>query len=205
MSESKEECDLRHGRHVMNAAVFGIEAEELANACRHLGIAGPLEPLLRELKIKDTGHTSNKETPRKVQHKREKRVPSRTRESPDCMTDNFVDYNLQQKGSKNSYGQESWGRDSGARDLSPEPQRMREDLNADAAGQLMDCEAGDGGTSAMLNLASKVSVRLFDRLHSGRNFDLWQLATRTELNYTHKTTTQIFDWILLGDSVHSFN
>lgn len=156
MSESKEESDLRHARHVMHAADFGIEAEELANACRHLGIAGPLEPLLRELKIKEAGHTSNKETPRKVHQKREKRVASRTRESPDCMADTFVDCNLQQKGSKNSYGQESWGRDSGARDLSPEPQRMHESLNADAD-HLMDCETGDGTTSAMLNLASKVS------------------------------------------------
>lgn len=146
---------MRHGRLVLNAADFGIEAEELANACRHLGISGPLEPLLRELKIKDAGPASNKETPRKVQQKREKRVPSRTRESPDCMADNFVDCNLQQKGNKNSYGQESWGRDSGARDLSPE--RLHDGLNADAAAQLMVCEAGDGGTSAMLNLASKVS------------------------------------------------
>lgn len=160
MSESKEENDLRHGRHVMHHAPdFGIEAEELANACRHLGISGPLEPLLRELKIKDAGQSSshNRETPRKMQQKREKRVPSRTRESPDCMADNFADCNLQQKGSKNSYGQESWGRDSGARDLSPEPQRMQENLNADAAGQFLDCESG-GGTSAMLNLASKVST-----------------------------------------------
>lgn len=156
MSESKEESDLRHARHAMNAADFGIEAEELANACRHLGIAGPLAPLLRELKIKEAGHISNKETPRKGQQKREKRVASRTRESPDCMADTFVDCNLQQKGSKNSYGQESWGRDSGARDLSPEPQRMHESLNADAD-HLLDCETGDGTTSAMLNLASKVS------------------------------------------------
>lgn len=154
----KEENDQRHGRHVMNAVDYGIEAEELANACRHLGIVGPLEPLLRELKIKDTGHTSTKDTPRKVQQKREKRVPSRTRESPDCMADNFVDCNSQQKGSKNSYGQESWGRDSGARDLSPEPQQIHEHLNVDA-NQLMDRETSDGGTSAMLNLASKVSFK----------------------------------------------
>lgn len=165
MSEPNDEIDLRRGRHVLNAAGFGIEANELANACRHLGITGPLEPLLRELKIKELSSSpssqqqhqqsssNHKESPRKVQQKREKRVPSRTRESPDCLADNYGDCNLQQKSS-----QQSWGRDSGARDLSPEPHRMHESLNADVVAQLMDCETGDdGGTSAMLNLASKVS------------------------------------------------
>lgn len=130
-----------------------LEAEELANACRRLGISGPLEPLLRELKTRDS--TESRESARKVPQKREKRHPSRTRESSDCVGESF-ESGLQQTGKKNSYGQESWGRDSGARDLSPEPNRMLDDLMAEA--QFMDSES-PGGTSAMIHLASKVSEK----------------------------------------------
>lgn len=145
MSESIEDNDQRLGRFMLSADC-GINAEELANACRRLGISGPLEPLLRELKVRENAPVA-KDSPRKLTQKKEKRLSSKTRESPD------FDINIQPKGNKNSYGQESWGRDSGARDLSPEPHRMHENLNADD--QLMDNEPG--GTSAMLQLASKVS------------------------------------------------
>lgn len=161
MSEYKENNDHRFGRLMLNPAESDIEAEELANACRRLGISGPLEPLLRELKIKDgttkpITQTDSIDSPRKVSQKKEKRHPSRNRESSDCLGENFESV-LNQKGNKNSYGQESWGRDSGARDLSPEPNRILDDLMAEA--HFLDNES-PGGTSAMIHLASKVSKKI---------------------------------------------
>lgn len=156
MSEVKDDGDHTHGRYFLNTNEYNFDTEELANACRRLGISGPLEPLLRELKSKDNvNFNQSNESPRKVNAvKKDKRQSScKLKESPDC-TDNF-DTALQQsqKFGKHSYGQESWGRDSGARDLSPEPHRITESLGTDS--QMTENETA-GGTSAMLHLASKV-------------------------------------------------
>lgn len=159
MSEIKDGNDHKHGRYLLNSHQYNnYDTEELANACRRLGISGPLEPLLRELKLKDHVSASQvKDSPRKSSHKKDKRQSScKTKESPDC-SETF-DITLQQtaqKFGKSSYGQESWGRDSGARDLSPEPYRISESLGTDS--QMTENETA-GGTSAMLHLASKVSL-----------------------------------------------
>lgn len=178
MSEFKEVDDRKFGQYVLNSSDFSgnIDAEELGNACRRLGISGPLEPLLRDLKKKNDKHVSpalpaTKDSPRKTSQRKQKRTSatSKTRQSPDIHLYEPFDPK-EGKGTsgsaggfgKNSYGKESWGRDSGARDLSPEPNmhRMHETLSTE--NQTMDTETG--GTSAMLHLASKV-----------RNNDLYSL------------------------------
>lgn len=194
MSELKEVDGRKVGRYLLNSDCSGrIDAEELANACRRLGISGPLEPLLRELKIKDENSVTSatptaaaaaaKDSPRKTSQKREKRLScSKTRESPD--------YSLEQFDIKggNSYSKESWGRDSGARDLSPEPNSHRlHELNVES--QLMDTEAG--GTSAMLHLASKVSTLpihtfflvLFLMPAPSNSNRIWLFSTTSHVNY----------------------
>lgn len=159
MSEYKETNDQRFGRLMQtNCIDSNIEVEELANACRRLGISGPLEPLLRELNTKETTSYQSevKESPRKSSQKKERRErqSSRAREPVDDSLDESYDHLVGQKSNKTPYGQESWGRDSGARDLSPEPNRILENLIAET--QLLDNDSS-GGTSAMIQLASKVS------------------------------------------------
>lgn len=180
MSEFKGEVDDQTlGQYVLNSCDLSgnnIDAEELANACRRLGISGPLEPLLRDLKKKNDKHgillssqPIGKESPRKISQRKEKRTSSnsKTRQSP-VEFQSYEQFDLREGtgggggggggGSscfgKNSYGKESWGRDSGARDLSPEPNmhRMHETLSSEK--QPEDTETGG---SAMLHLASKVS------------------------------------------------
>ena len=68
------------------------------------------------------------------------------------MLQQFINHILIWKG-KSSYGQESWGRDSGARDLSPELHRNLTSSGTDS--QFTENEIGTG-TSSMLDLASKV-------------------------------------------------
>lgn len=182
MSEFKEVDDRKFGQqYVLSSSDFSgnnIDAEELANACRRLGISGPLEPLLRDLKKKNDKYTTpsspaiSKESPRKTSQRKDKRSSSnsKTRYSPEFQA--FEAFETRGSGGngsagggggtggfgKNSYGKESWGRDSGARDLSPEPNmhRMHDTLSAEC--QPIDTETGGGGTSAMLHLASKVRI-----------------------------------------------
>lgn len=170
MSEFKEVDDRKYGPYVLNSSDFSgnIDAEELANACRRLGISGPLEPLLRELKIKNDKYVPpiSKNSPRKTAQGKEKRVSLSNCRARDQPPDQFYSHDLldskQATGygsasagfSKNSYDKESWGRDSGARDLSPEPNmhRMHDTLSTDSH----NIDADTGGSSAMLHLASKV-------------------------------------------------
>lgn len=151
MSETREDNDHRHGKYLMSGNDSNFDSEELANACRRLGITGPLEPLLRELKIKENPNV--KESPRKVTQKKDKKSSSRThRDVADAEA--YLECNLQtaNKAGKNSFGQESWGRDSGARDLSPAEHRGLDSLGA--VQQMGDTDAG--GSSQMMHLASKV-------------------------------------------------
>lgn len=173
MSEFKEVDDRKFGQYVLNSSDLSgiIKAEELANACRRLGISGPLEPLLRDLKIKNDKYVSpsspaTKDSPRKTSQRKEKQRTSankqQTRQSPEFHSYEPFDSKGNSSGSagggfgKNSYGKESWGRDSGARDLSPEPNMHRMHDTMSTENQPMDTETG--GTSAMLHLASKVSI-----------------------------------------------
>lgn len=149
MSDAKEDNDHRHGKYLLGGDNCTFDSEELANACRRLGITGPLDSLLRELKIKEN---TTKESPRKVNQK--KRSSSRGKDVNEVV-DGYLENSLQatNKATKNSFGQESWGRDSGARDLSPEPQRGGlESLGA--AQQIVEADAS--GSSQMIHLASKV-------------------------------------------------
>lgn len=156
MFDPKDDNDHRHGRYLLGGDECTFDSEELASACRRLGITGPLDSLLRELKIKDTSVTA-KESPRKCNQKKEKR-PSPRAKDPNEMMDGFLENSLQaaNKAAKNSFGQESWGRDSGARDLSPEPQRGGLDALG-AVQHMTECDAS--GSSQMIHLASKVSRR----------------------------------------------
>lgn len=189
MSEFKEVDDRKFGQYVLNSSDFSgnIDAEELANACRRLGISGPLEPLLRDLRKKNDKYTTpssptTKDSPRKTSQRKEKRASSnsKTRQSQEQFHSFNEAFDSRGAGGcgggggggsggngsnsggnggfgKNSYGKESWGRDSGARDLSPEPSMHRMHEKLSVETQPMDTETG--GTSAMLHLASK--VRLF--------------------------------------------
>lgn len=208
MSEFKEVDDRKFGQYVLNSSDLSgiIDAEELANACRRLGISGPLEPLLRDLKIKNEKYVSPsspaKDSPRKTSQRKEKRTSSankqQTKQSPEFPSYEPFDSKGNSSGSagggfgKNSYGKESWGRDSGARDLSPEPNmhRMHETLSND--NQPMDTETG--GTSAMLHLASKVSINL-TLIHS-----INQSIKSLLCQKTTTTTTNLVDfsmWIIV--------
>lgn len=174
MSEFKEVDDRKFGLYALNSddlSGTNIDAEELANACRRLGISGPLEPLLRDLKLKYVSPSSPaiKDSPRKTSQRKDKQRtsssnPKTTRQqSPERQKYDQFDSKGNSTGSasgfgKNSYGKESWGRDSGARDLSPEPNMHRMHETMPTENKPMDTETG--GTSAMLHLASKVNRSL---------------------------------------------
>ncbi|XP_031620073.1 colorectal mutant cancer protein [Contarinia nasturtii] len=210
MSEFKEVDDRKFGQqYVLNSSDFSgnnIDAEELANACRRLGISGPLEPLLRDLKKKNDKYATpsspaiskdyNKESPRKTSQRKEKRTSSncKTRHSPEFQP--FEPFDTRNGGGggsgcgsggfgKNSYGKESWGRDSGARDLSPEPNmhRLHETLSAES--QPIDTETG-GGTSAMLHLASKLQVAALSALET----EVVELSERLKISEQQRDLIQ---------------
>lgn len=203
MSEFKEKDDRKFGQYVLNSSIdlsgSNINADELANACRRLGISGPLEPLLRDLKIKNDKYVSpaspahnnsNKDSPQRKSTSQRGKEGGKQRLSSSQCKGHSPDYQSYEHsdsakggggggggggyGKNSSYGKESWGRDSGARDLSPEPNsmhRMHETLATENQSS-MDTETGGvgiggvggggggggGGTSAMLHLASKVSL-----------------------------------------------
>lgn len=191
--------DRKFGQYVLNSGIdlsgSNINADELANACRRLGISGPLEPLLRDLKIKNEkyvspaspAHNHSRDSPQRKSTSQRKEGGKQRLSSSQCKR-HSPDYHLYEHsdsakgsaggggggggGKNSSYGKESWGRDSGARDLSPEPNsmhRMHETLATENQ-PTMDTEmggigvvssgggGGGGGTSAMLHLASKVSL-----------------------------------------------
>lgn len=171
MSEFKETEDRKFGQYVLNE---NIDADELANACRRLGLSGPLEPLLRDLKKKNDKYVSpasparEKDSPRKVSQRKEKRSVSsnsKTKQSADIHLYEPFDKGSSNAGGfgKNSHGKESWGRDSGARDLSPEPNMHRMHKTLSNENQIMDTETA--GTSAMLHLASKVRITIKNHFH----------------------------------------
>lgn len=167
MSEYREVDDRKLGQYALDC----MDADELANACRRLGITGPLEPLLRDLKAKNEKYVSPaspasaRDSPRKISQRRDnKRSTSQNkqRQSPDHHQpyDTFGTKDNCGGGGNAGYGQNSYGKeskDSGIRDLSPEPNpSSHRRPNELTESQIMDSEAG--GTSAMLHLASKVSV-----------------------------------------------
>ncbi|XP_055322849.1 colorectal mutant cancer protein [Sitodiplosis mosellana] len=214
MSEFKEVDDRKFGQFVLNSSDFSsgnIDAEELANACRRLGISGPLEPLLRDLKKKNDKYATpsaptTKESPRRTSQRKEKRASSnsKTRQSPEQFHSSFnepFDFcgGNGSSGSaggggggggadfgKNSYGKESWGRDSGARDLSPEPSmhRVHDTLSVSVETQPMDTETG--GTSAMLHLASKLQVAALSALET----EVVELSERLKISEQQRDSIQ---------------
>lgn len=163
MSEFREVDDRKLGQYALDS----MDADELANACRRLGITGPLEPLLRDLRSKNEKYVSpasptSRDSPRKISQRRDKRASNQNkqRQSPDHQPyESFATKESSGSGSgivgygQNSYGKES--KDSGIRDLSPEPNPHRRPIELTDS-QIMDSEPG--GTSAMLHLASKVST-----------------------------------------------
>lgn len=187
--------DHRHGRYILSGisgdgGADSIDGEDLASACRRLGIAGPLEPLMREMKKENSSgnshhqhhhhhhhhqhHSSsgggggvvissnNKEQTtsghhhRKYAHKSERKSSSATRHKEQHLDEGDV------KNKSSTYGQESWGRDSGARDLSPpEPSSHRMPTSSGTDSQLTDNEGpGGGNTASMIHLANKVRHNL---------------------------------------------
>lgn len=168
-----------------------IDGEDLANACRRLGISGPLEPLLRELKRESPQphhqHHHNQQQPHQQQHHHHQKQQSllqqqqyscaaggtgrdssgnRRHHTPSKSDRKFGRNNNNKEkeivddkaGKSSTYGQESWGRDSGARDLSPEPHRVGTSCGGTDV-QLTDNETGT--TSSMIHLANKVSTKNF--------------------------------------------
>lgn len=122
MSEFKEVDDRKLGRYLLNSSDCGgnVDADQLANACRRLGVSGPLEPFLRDFKVENNSASLStapvvaaKESPRKTAQKREKRLSNNKRsESPDYSLEQF-DANLK---AGNSYSKESFRNDSIGRD-----------------------------------------------------------------------------------------
>lgn len=152
MNENVDESDHRHGRYLSGDSVDG---EDLAKICRRLGLSGPLEPLLRELKCDPTQkypkYVNVKEPSRKhgTTKSCERKNAKKDKEFDDC---GDVQH-LGGRGAKSStYGQESWGRDSGARDLSPEPNHR------DMCGVENQHADNESGTNSMIHLANKVRI-----------------------------------------------
>lgn len=196
--------DHRHGRYIISGN-DSIDGEELANACRRLGISGPLEPLMRELKKdgQQSQHLHNSNDVQRHQyhsdvnnkkqdqninqqqsqhhhhqsnhHHHHRKYASKSDKKTSSSIKHRENYNTNDDdghhllcgdslrsaggGKTSTYGQESWGRDSGARDLSPEPSTHR--IPATSSGgdsQLTDNETGGGTTASMIHLANKVST-----------------------------------------------
>lgn len=157
MSDVREIGDHKLGQYVLDS----MDADELANSCRRLGITGPLEPLLRDLKTKSDKYIAgasptslcrekgsdkgNGETTVLMASNRECSV--KTEKLFGMSGDGVVGYG------QNSYGKQS--KDSGIRDLSPEPNVHTQPMEL-IHSQIIESEPG--GTSAMLQLASKVSL-----------------------------------------------
>lgn len=203
------------------SAAPDIDSDELVSACRRLGITGPLEPLMRELKSNSqrskqqlayqlavgAGSPQSPTTVQQQQHQhhqqhhqsrqmsaaqRSGRAPERKTSSSATRHSSSTRSKQQQssaaptgptspqnqqthqyhfldeasKGTAPTYGQESWGRDSGARDLSPAEQRglMRCDDGSGGGGLMhlapvAGSTAGDtqATTSSMIHLANQVS------------------------------------------------
>lgn len=167
MSEFREVDDHKLGQYALDS----MDADELASACRRLGIAGPLEPLLRDLKEKSEKYVppsspASLDSSRRISHRRERRPEKGNGENmlvaggrggPAKNERFFVASG--DDGAIVGYGQNSYGKeskDSGIRDLSPEPNPHRRCPTEQTDIQKMESEPG--GTSAMLQLASKVSV-----------------------------------------------
>lgn len=166
MSEFRKVDDRGFGQYASKTnTINNINAEQLENVCHCLSIYEPLEPILRDIKkSKEKSNSASPikrdETQRKLTQKRDKHtaIDLKLKKSPDFTPFEKFDEKVNFSGefSKNSYSKESWGRDSGARDLSPEPNLHRAYESLDVNNQLvMDNESG--GSSAMLQLASKVS------------------------------------------------
>lgn len=105
--------------------------EEIASACRLLGLSGPLEALLRGLRLEPDNLQGGKRD-RRQEGKFDRRG---------C-----------EYGQKS--GQESWGKDSGARDLSPDHKIPA------SSGTDSQITENDMPTSSMLSLARKVCLFL---------------------------------------------
>lgn len=168
MSEFREVDDRKFGRdYVLKNKISGnISAEELADACQRFGILDVKKKTEKYGSSSSSPVVAGRDSPRKsTPNKKERRMSIDRKNRKPSETNPFDQFD--ERGNcgggggasgfgKNSYGKESWGRDSGARDLSPEPNahRIYESLNIN--NQLLDNETG--GTSAMLQLASKVSA-----------------------------------------------
>lgn len=151
------------------------DSSDLVNVCRRLGITGPLEPLMRELtsgrtpqipvhSAQQSQHQSqshsNHQHRKSTNSRSDKKSLSVSRSSahqprtPDQQHKHtnplFADGATAEKG---TYGQESWGRDSGARDLSPADHTCRH-LHV---GVTDIDNGGDASTSSMIHLANQVS------------------------------------------------
>lgn len=157
MSEREKVGDRKFGQNALKTIIGNkIDAEQLANICYRLGISETLDSSVRA----SSRHSIQKQ---------EKTMPinQKTKQTTDSIP--FEQFDESANSSvgacgfgKNSYSKESWGRDSGARDLSPEPS-SRPAYELSVTNQLVDSETG--GTTAMLQLASKVSTG-FDFLFS---------------------------------------
>lgn len=162
------------GNH--NRSGFVVQdTSDLVNVCRRLGITGPLEPLMRELTSgrthqpsqsqQQTHQSHNHHQHRKTTQSRSERKSLSATRSSASRTAGQQPHHQQQKqyfddgtSEKVTYGQESWGRDSGARDLSPAEQTSSS-CRHPRGGVNTDIDSGgDPSTSSMIHLANKVSL-----------------------------------------------
>lgn len=106
MNENVDESDHRHGRYLSGDSVDG---EDLVKICRRLGLSGPLEPLLRELKCdgmqKYPQYVNVKEpsTRKAVTRSCDRKHAKQEKEFHDN-----GDVQLSGRAKTSTYGQESW-------------------------------------------------------------------------------------------------
>lgn len=124
---------------------FGVNSsfnsDDIASACQLLGLSGPLEALLKGLRSESLEQISRpNRTDRGELFNQIKQLFLNCR--------NVLSFILGQKS-----GQESWGKDSGARDLSPESHKLHENCGNDS--QITESEFP---SSSMMSLARKVTI-----------------------------------------------
>ncbi|XP_057320463.1 colorectal mutant cancer protein [Microplitis mediator] len=137
-----------------------IDSQDLLTVCRELNLEGSVEELMQELGADDSGRISYQEFLRRrlaLRPEIEALKSGKNRSSSTHLT-HTPEY--LPTSSDNSLGtisgrHESWEFDSGARDLSPEPQSLQKLV-----------EAAAGGTGNMLDLANKLHAAALSSLRS---------------------------------------
>ncbi|XP_054258282.1 colorectal mutant cancer protein-like isoform X3 [Macrosteles quadrilineatus] len=156
--ETSSLCDEERVRKLFQACDADgdgfIDSQDLLNVCRELNLEDSLEELMKELGADESGRISYKEFLRRRLALRPeiealRTTPHHSRGTPDYLptsSDNSLG------GASGGKCGESWEFDSGARDLSPEPNTLQRLV--EAAG----CSLTATNTASLLQLANKLHL-----------------------------------------------